>query len=283
MRPLKNKLAVTILVLSVAFFGIIIFSLNSDSSIISSGAGNAVTPLQKIVYSVNERLKNSVDFFLNFSKVKEENIALTNENTELENKLVDYENIKQENERLKEMFKYSETKDSYEYVGVNVIGYSGGNFTDGYVIDKGTDDGITKEMVVITAKGLVGKVTRAEKDYSIVQSILNENIAVSGMVQSTRDSSGIIRGSSNNKNKEKGLVQMYNLPMNSEVKKGDIILTSGLGMIYPKEIKIGKVVEVEVDKVKVMKNAIIEPYIEFDKLEELFVVIPKDMQDIKYN
>ena len=283
MRPLKNKLAVTILVLSVAFFGIIIFSLNSDSSIISSGAGNAVTPLQKIVYSVNERLKNSVDFFLNFSKVKEENIALTNENTELENKLVDYENIKQENERLKEMFKYSETKDSYEYVGVNVIGYSGGNFTDGYVIDKGTDDGITKEMVVITAKGLVGKVTRAEKDYSIVQSILNENIAVSGMVQSTRDSSGIIRGSSNNKNKEEGLVQMYNLPMNSEVKKGDIILTSGLGMIYPKEIKIGKVVEVEVDKVKVMKNAIIEPYIEFDKLEELFVVIPKDMQDIKYN
>ena len=283
MRPLKNKLAVTILVLSVAFFGIIIFSLNSDSNIISSGAGAAITPLQKIVYSVNERLKNSVDFFLNFSKVKEENVTLTNKNIELENKLVEYENIKQENERLKEMFQYSDSKDSYEYIGVNVIGYSGGNFTDGYIIDKGIDDGIAKEMVVITSKGLVGKITRAEKDYSIVQSILSKNIAVSGMVQSTRDSSGIIRGSSNNKKKEEGLVQMYNLPMNSEVKKGDIILTSGLGMIYPKEIKIGKVIEVEVDKVKVMKNAIIEPYIEFDKLEELFVVIPKDMQNIKYN
>ena len=281
MRPFKNKLAVTILVLSVTFLGIIIFSLNSNSNIISSGAGSVITPLQKIVYTVNEKIKGSLDFFLNFSKVKEENDLLKAENIELENKLVEYDNIKQENERLREMFDYSKTKDTYDYVAVNVVGYSGGNFTEGYIIDKGINDGIAKEMVVVTSEGLVGKVTRAESNYAIVQSILNENIAVSGMVQSTRDSSGIIKGYSNSK--EEGLIQMYNLPIDSKVKEGDVILTSGLGRIYPKEIKIGKVVSVEVDNVKVMKNAIIEPYINFEKLEELFVVIPKNIEDIKYD
>ncbi len=281
MRPFKNKLAVTILVLSVTFLGIIIFSLNSNSNIISSSAGSVITPLQKIVYTVNEKIKDSLDFFLNFSKVKEENNLLKEENIQLENKLVEYENIKQVNERLREMFEYSKIKDTYDYVAVNVVGYSGGNFTNGYIIDKGINDGIAKEMVVITSEGLVGKVTKSESNYAIVQSILSENIAVSGMVQSTRDSSGIIKGFSSSK--EKGLIQMYNLPIDSEVKEGDVILTSGLGRIYPKEIKIGKVISVEVDNVKVMKNAVIEPYIDFEKLEELFVVIPKNIEDIKYD
>ena len=60
-------------------------------------------------------------------------------------------------------------------------------------------------------------------------------------------------------------------------------MTSGVGMLYPKEIRIGEVIEVEEDKVKVMKNAIVKPYVDFNKLEELFIVSPKDTREIKYN
>ena len=67
MKPFKNKLAVTIVVLSVAFLGIIIFSLKSNSNIISSGVGSVISPLQKIIYNVNDKLKGSFDFFINFS------------------------------------------------------------------------------------------------------------------------------------------------------------------------------------------------------------------------
>ena len=69
----------------------------------------------------------------------------------------------------------------------------------------------------------------------------------------------------------------------SEIKEGDVILTSGLGMIYPKEIRIGEVVSVETDNVMVMKNAIVKPYVDFNKLEELFVVVPKDKINVKYD
>ena len=63
MKPFKNKLAVTIVVLSVAFLGIITFSIKSNSTIISSGVGGVISPLQKIVYVVNEKVKESFEFF----------------------------------------------------------------------------------------------------------------------------------------------------------------------------------------------------------------------------
>ncbi|MGL4773051.1 MAG: rod shape-determining protein MreC, partial [Clostridium sp.] len=91
---------------------------------------------------------------------------------------------------------------------------------------------------------------------------------------------GILRGYKDGKGNN--LTKVTNLPMSSEIKPGDIILTSGHGQIYPKEIRIGEVVSVEEDKVKVMKNAIVKPFVDFNKLEELFIVAPKDTREIKY-
>lgn len=279
MKPLKNKLAVTIVVLSVAFLGIIIFSIKSNSNIISSGVGNVISPLQKIVYNVNDKLKNSFEFFLNFSKVKQENEELKSKNAELENKLVEYNRMKDENTRLREMFDYSEANKNYDYVGCNIVGYSGGNISNGYIIDKGTKDGVDKDMIIITPVGLVGKVTKAESDFSIVQTILNENIAVASMIESTRETTAILQGITDNK--KNNLTKLSNIPIDSQIKEGDVILTSGLGGMYPQEIRIGEVVSVEVDSVAIMKTAIVKPYVDFNKLEELFVVVPKEKIDIK--
>lgn len=279
MKPLKNKLAVTIVVLSVAFLGIIIFSVKSNSNIISSGVGSVISPLQKIVYTVNDKIKNSFEFFLNFSKVKEENEELKAKNAELENKLIEYNRMKDENTRLREMFDYSEANENYDYIGCNIVGYSGGNISDGYIIDKGTQDGVEKDMIIITSVGLVGKVTKAESNFSIVKTILNENIAVAAMVESTRETTGILQGITDNKKNNQ--TKLSNIPIDSQIKEGDVILTSGLGGMYPKEIRIGEVVSVEVDSVGVMKTAIVKPYVDFSKLEELFVVVPKEKIDIE--
>ena len=274
MKPFKNKLAVTIVVLSVAFLGIIIFSLKSNSSIISSGVGSVISPLQKIIYNANDKLKGSFDFFINFSKVKQENEELAAKNAELENKLIEYNRMKEENTTLREMFDYSQANQNYNYLGCNIVGYSGGNISNGYIIDKGINDGVKKDMIVITPAGLVGKVTKSESNYSIVQTILNENIAVASMVESTRETTGILQGITDSKNKN--LTMLSNIPIDSEIKEGDVILTSGLGGMYPQEIRIGEVVSVEVDSVGIMKKAIVKPYVDFNKLEGLFVVVPKE-------
>ena len=282
MKPFKNKLAVTIVLLSVAFCGMIIYSLQSDANGISSSVSTVVSPLQKIVYNINSRVKETVDFFLNFSEVKLENEELKKKNTKLANELIEYESLKDEVERLREALNFTESKNNYKYVGVNIIGYSGNSLSDGYIIDKGSNDGIDKNMVVVSSKGLVGKVTKVASNFAIVQSILNENIAVAVMDQQTRDATGVLQGLSDKK--DTNMTVVYNLPIDSDVKEGDIIITSGLGKIYPKEIPVGTVVSVQEDNVKVMKSAVVEPFVNFNKLEELFVVIPNsNIDEIEYD
>ena len=100
------------------------------------------------------------------------------------------------------------------------------------------------------------------------------------MIESTRDT-GYLTGYKDKQ--DKNLTQVLELPLDSTVEEGDVILTSGVGMIYPKEIRIGEVVSVHEDKVKVMKSAIVKPYVDFNKLEELFIISPKDTRDIKYD
>ena len=282
MKIFKNKLAVTIIVLSVAFFGIIVYTIKNDQKdVLSGGAGSIVSPLQKIVYGANDKLKGFADFLLNFSAVKADNKQLTKENIELENKLLEYKTLKDENERLREVFKLTESKDKYTYLGCNIIGYSGGNFLDGYIIDKGEKDGIVKDMIVISNKGLVGQVIFTGSNWATVESLISPNIAVSIMVDSTRDTTGILKGYKDSKNNN--IVKVENIPLDSKIAEGDVIMTSGLGMIYPKEIRIGEVISVETDNVKVMKSAIVKPYVDFNKLEELFVIVPSETRDIKYD
>lgn len=283
MKLFKNKLAVTIMVLSVTFLGLIAYTVKKENrSIIESGAGTALNPVQRLLYSATNEVKETLDFFLNFSEVKAQNKELTNENEELKNKLAEYSDLKEENERFRELLSFTEERDNYNYIGCDIISYSGGGFNDGYVVNKGTNDNVQKGMAVITNKGLVGQVTSVGTNWSIVQTLTNENIAVSVMVESTRDATGYITGYTED-NQNRNLAKVYDLPMDSEVKEGDVILTSGVGMVYPKEIRIGEVIKVEEDKVKVMKSAIVKPYVDFNKLEDLFIVSPKDTREVKYD
>ena len=74
MKFFKNKLAVTVIVLSVAFLGIIIFTVKSDSkNPISGGVGTVLNPVQKVVYTISDKVHDVFDFFYNFSDVKNEN------------------------------------------------------------------------------------------------------------------------------------------------------------------------------------------------------------------
>ncbi|MGG7176794.1 rod shape-determining protein MreC [Clostridium paraputrificum] len=281
MKLLKNKLTVTIIVLSVAFLGLIVVTVKREGKGLESSAGSALNPIQKIAYNMNRGVKDFVDFFLNFSEVKEENKELTKENAKLENKLTEYSDLAEKNEELQKLLDFKDQRSNYDYIATNIIGVSGGNILDGYIVDKGSDDGVQKGMVVIAADGLMGQVSSVGKDWSIIQCIINENIAVSVMSESTRENGGILKGYKDSSGKN--LAKVVNLSIDSTIKEGDVILTSGLGMLYPKEIRVGEVVSVEEDKVKVMKSAVVKPYVDFNKLEELLIIAPKDKREIKYN
>ena len=281
MKFFKNKLTVTVIVLSVTFLVLIGISASRNIKGLEGSAGNALSPIQKLSYGINRGVKDFVDFFLNFSSVREENEDLKEENNKLKDELAEYSDLAQENEKLKALLDFQEQRTEYNYISTNIIG-TRGSILEGYILDKGSDDGVKKDMVVIASDGLVGKITSVAKNWCVVECIINENIAVSVMPESTREKTGILQGYTDS-NTNENLTKINYLPMDSKIEKGDVILTSGLGAVYPKEIRVGKVVSVEEDKVQFMKTAIVEPYVDFNTLENLMIVVPKDTREIKYN
>ncbi|NMM64533.1 rod shape-determining protein MreC [Clostridium sp. P21] len=283
MKIFRNKLAVTIVVLSVTFLVLISQSIKRDKMFfLGNGIGFTFNPIQGGIYGFNSKIKQSIGFIFNFSNVKRENEDLKKKNSELEKKLIEYNSIKSENTEFKKMLNFKEQNSDYNYIGCDIIGKSGNGILDQFIINKGSKDGIEKQRIAITGEGLVGQVTSVGSNWAIIQTLGNENLAVSGILESTNDN-GIVRGYKDNNNEL--FAKLYYLPQASKVKVGDAVVTSGstaedVGN-YPKGIRIGTVTEVEDDKGKVMKNAVIKPYVDFNKIEKVSIVIPKNKIDVK--
>jgi rod shape-determining protein MreC len=281
MKSIKNKLAVVIIILSVTFLSLIAYSAGRQKmSFVENGVGVTINSVQGLFYVGFNKIKSSFKFITNISDVKIQNEELLKANSDLQNKVLEYDNLKQESERLRTMLNFSKARDEYNYVGADIIGISGNNFLDGFIINKGENKGIKKRMIAMTGEGLVGQVTSVGNNWAIVQCLSNENIAVAALVQSTRDNNGIVKGYKDENNKL--LAEIQRLSLDSGIKVGDVIVTSGLGGIYPAGIRIGSVLSVHEDKGEVMKSAIIEPYVNFAKIEEVFIVVPKEDREIKY-
>lgn len=282
MKPFKNKLTAVILILSVVFLFLLIHSVERENmSYVENGVGATLNSIQGVINKANYKVKDAVSVVFSFSEIEKENEELKKENSRLQDMTAQYNDLKNENERLRSMVNFKNQMSEFSYIGCDIIGKCANGYLDEFIINRGNKDGVKKRMVVVTGDGLVGQVTSVAQNWSVVQTISNENIAVSAIVENTRENNGIVKGFKDNENSL--LAKIYNLSMDSKIKKGDVITTSGLGGLYPKGIRIGYVLSVEEDKGKVMKVASIKPYVDFDKLEEVFVVVPKNSVDIDYS
>ncbi|WP_312654046.1 rod shape-determining protein MreC [Proteiniclasticum sp.] len=278
---LKNKLYRKIILLTavlVVIFGITVYKDNK--SLVESGAGAALNPVQKVIYSTNKRMESLIDFFLRYEDVKQENESLLIKNIELEAKLRNFDSMADENVKLKEMFEFKNRQEQYEYLGTNVIGKSGSGIITSYIIDKGEADGLKKGMAVMTQEGIVGQVTETASTWSVVETLSSENISIHVTLVEDKENSGILEGHIGSGRKQ--MAKISYLPIDSTVKEGDNVVTSGLGRFYPPDFYVGKVVKVNEDKGNLMKTAIVETAVNFDDARMLFVIKPKNIEDVEY-
>mgnify|MGYP001340701090 CR=1 FL=1 len=281
MKFIKNRLAVAIIVLSVSFLFLIGFSVKrQNASFLESGVGGVFSSVQGVVYKGSNGVKDWFSFVTHFSEIKKENESLKSQNLSMKKKVAEYDALNDKVTRLSGKLKLQDIATEYDYKNCNVMGKGSSDTENSFLIDKGTKDGIKIDLAVITEQGLVGKVIAVYSGYSVVGTINNANIQVGAMNQRSRDNSGTVTGYEDDSNNK--LAILKDLPQNSDVKKGDQIIT--YGTLYPKDIPIGEVTSVVKDPTTVSTNAVIKPYVDFTKLEEVSVVIPKnsDLSEIKY-
>lgn len=239
-----------------------------ESPLASKTVITALMPFQRAASWASSGIGKIINECQDIYHVHEENKQLRLEVEKLRTENVRANEYAEENIRLRNLLAYKNRATQFDLVPARVIGREVATWTSMVVIDRGSHDGIKKEMAVVTDRGLVGCVTEAGPYSSKVELITDPRVAVGTLVQRSRVA-GIVEGTL----KDAGCPRMVNLPKTVDVTNGDTIITSGLRSIYPKGIIVGNVKEVKNDEGGLLKYAVIEPAVDFQKLEDVAVII----------
>ena len=266
-----RKIAALIFVF-VSIFCLVFFSARGRFStpIANTGVGLILSPFQNAVSWLGDKvifIKTSVIDIMN---VHEQNKALQAEVEDLRAKNLAANEFEAENQRLRALLGYKEAATQFDLVAARVIGREAATWSSTVIINRGTADGIANDMAVVTAMGLVGHISEAGLNSSKVQLILDPRSSVGTLVQRPESRvAGIVEGDINNPTAPR----MVNIPKNSDVIVGDVIVTSGFGGIYPKGIVVGKITDIQNEESGLLKYGVIETTVNFQKLEDVAIIV----------
>lgn len=245
-----------------------IFSINRlNPSFLEQKLGFIITPIQKFNTNISSWIKNKYNLYVNFQEIEAQNQELKEQIALQEEQLIRLQQLEVENQKLLDLLDMSSRYSQYEKVAANIIAKDPGNWYTSFVIDKGYNDGLQQDMVVISSKGLVGVIKECGPNYSKVTSIIDDVNSVSAKALRTEDI-GFIHGDLYNK----GVLKMEYIDSEAEIIEGDEIVTSHLSETYPPGIPIGYVTEISLDKNNISKTATIIPYVDFKHLENVLVI-----------
>jgi rod shape-determining protein MreC len=268
---IKNKYLWLVLIVFIGTLWLInnTSSERNNITLLEKMLRDAYTPLQSGVVEFKENLGSVNAFFASKQQMQQQIDSLEAENQQLIMANQILREDKMELRRLRSLLGFQDISlDKYQMVGARVIARSPNNWYRNMVIDKGSDSGIKKGMAVISPQGLVGRVASVSRDSAHVDLIIHREIAVGAIIQENRETQGIVEGLGNNNS-----LRMVNIPYYSTIKAGNNIVTSGLSESYPKGLDIGRVKEVELQPDGILLSALVEPSVDFDKLEEVLVIV----------
>lgn len=236
----------------------------------SHGLMLILSPFQSVVSWTGERIGHVTSTVQELMTVQEQNKALRAEIEQLRAQNLEASESAAENQRLRALLGYKESAKQFDLLAARVIGRESATWSSMVVINRGSADGLTDDMAVVTELGLVGHVSEVGLNSSKVQLILDPRSSVGTLVQRPESRVlGIVEGDINNPT----MPRMVNIPKDADVKVGDVIVTSGFGGVYPKGIVVGQVNDIKNDEGGLLKYGVIDTTVDFQKLEDLAVIV----------
>ena len=251
--------------------------------------GVVLNPLRQVTQTVSKQAERLVTAFTNQTSYQTENDRLKEENAALKNKLLDYEDTKQQLTELEKFMGIKKEHADYvlslihiseptrpDYVlsdPCSIIGYVTNDPFHSFIINKGSDDGIELQDPVVTAEGIVGIISSVSNTYSTVETICSPKLSI-GAMSATGSDTGILEG-------EISLAADYQCRMiylerDTKLQEGDLIKTSGTGGLFPQGYLIGSVDHLELMDSGLSKYAVLNPAVNFDALTSVMVILDYD-------
>ncbi len=257
--------------------GVMIYAASTGgiSTFFASAAGVVITPLQTAVTSVSNAVS---EFFGSMGKggaLRQQIAALEEENRNLREQIVDYDEMKMENEWYSQILSLHEDHPDYTFADGKVITMDPSDPFCNFSINAGSAVGVSVGDPVVTADGLVGIVQEVGLTFSKVRTVLDPALKASASISRT-DESGYTGGSLSLASD--GFLRINYLERTSSVVSGDFVVTSGLGGVFPSGLLIGRVTAVAPDTDGMTLYGLVEPFVDIPNLKRVMVITSFDGQ-----
>jgi rod shape-determining protein MreC len=256
----------TFIILVVATLLLLLLDSTGNLDVFFGFVENPVTTLLGWTSSgtdqVSERLTGSQDIQeaeARIDQLQAQVELLQRENEELREGQGEYQ-------QLLELFNRAKDSPELRRLTASVIARDTSPVFRSLIIDKGHDDGVFVGMPVESARGLVGQIYRTTAHSAQVILITDNISSIPGRLVTSR-ATGIIRGGGLG-----GVITMDWIDLEAQVQPGEVVLTSGLGGKFPQDLVIGRIIEVERREAELFQQAVLQPAVDFDALEMLFVI-----------
>lgn len=263
-RALKSKILVPFLILAIIFL-LIFFESKSWLSWPKNLIYKISRPFLKSSQWLGDKISDTLSVVIILGDVLEENKYLQVENKSLFLENVQLKELALQNQILRQQLNLSSLERG-DLLLANVIGRSPFGREYVFLIDRGSKDGLETGQSVVAGGGyLVGRIIEVASNLSKVLLITDSNSAVNVRIQETR-ASGVARG-------EHGIsLIMEMISQEHNIKEGELVITSGTGGIFPKGLIVGQIEKVVSSETEVFKKVRLEPMVDFDKLEQVFIM-----------
>lgn len=246
------------------------FLTNFDGGFLNTVSSYVLIPVHRGINTAGGWVRDKVENLEDLKKIKSENELLQEQVAEL---------TLQNNALMQERYELEELRDLYDLdknysnlnkIAASVIGKDTGNWFHMFIIDKGSDDGIHKDMNVIAGGGLVGIVTKTGPDWAQVRSIIDDMSNVSAMILKNSD---LCYVQGDLEMMTEGTLQLNQLrDLDDEVEYGDKVVTSYASAKYHQGILIGYVNEISTDSNNLTKSGTLTPAVDFEHLSTVLVI-----------
>ena len=229
-----------------------------------------LTPLQKVTSALSGGAASVWEKYTSIDDGMDRNEQLEAENAELRQQMVDYDRIKAENDAYKALARIQDTNSEASYVSAFVIGRDPLDEFGGFTLDQGSTDGVAVNDAIISDRGyLLGVVVEVDATSCKVMTILHPSFNAAGVISRTREN-GIITGSADYA--ADGQCVLTNLDRATEARKGDQVITTGLGGVFPANLLVGTVQEVVPEQSGKSSSAVILPGADPRTVKHVFII-----------
>lgn len=228
-----------------------------------------LTPVQTVFANITESVASYLRTLKLRANIETEYNNLRAQNEQLVYQAMRAEELEYQLSQYENIYDEMSANENMNPIACTVIGRDDGNYFSTFTINRGSRDGIKEFMAVTISGALVGYTETVKESESTVRTIIDSEASIAGLIQSSRDQ-GTVRGTLGIDGQ--AMCRMYYLPDDHLPRPGDTVVTSGVGMSFPKGIPIGTVRESTRGMESNKQYIVVEPQVDFEHLEYVIVL-----------